>query len=208
AEPILPSDPFELRLEFPHLILSSSAGHWRVEFPWYFMFTDARHFLAKNGLETDFLSVSTSFARQEAPAGPAQAEIVLVHSVAPDCSEFDPFWLGFFGMADADKSDEPPLPSAAHYVHFDPAKNRRTEVTLSSRDDGCVAVVYQGLTATFVANRVSYLDFVRSFSDFGPAVADASITKASMQSCPMGQTRSGSNCYADPVPVRRVMPKY
>jgi TonB family protein len=208
SEPLLPPDPLALRLDFPRFVVSSRSATWRLEFPWYFMLWEAKHAPGKNGLETDLVAVSTSFAGQEEPGGPSPADILFIHSPAEDCGVFDASWLELLGMNLAEKTDDAPLASASHYVHQDPGTHLRRELTLSARKDGCVAFVYEAFTGPAVANSVSYLDFIRSFSDSGPAPAVGSATQASWRPCPPGQKRYLSRCYTKPVLKKAVLPVY
>ena len=209
AAPLLPPDPFELRLEFPRLVVSSRSAPWRVEFPWYFMFWEARRYPARNGLQTDVLGVSTSFSSQDGHGKHAQGEIMFVYSPGSDCDVFDQFWLDRFGMTSAAKEDDPLLPSSARYTSFDSAKNFRKEILLSSRQGGCAAFAYLGFSGPFVANRVSYLDFIGSYSDAGPLDPDASVPKqVSLLPCASGQFRHVSGCVPEPVLVKKKYPQY
>ena len=206
AEPLLPPDPFELRLEFPSFFLSSRLAPWRLQFPYYFMIWEAKRFVAKNGLTTDLVAASTSFAPHEGGDGTSQATLMFMYSPVEDCRPFDQLWLEMLGVDKATKSGEALLPGSATYTTPDRVDHMRKEITLSDRGDGCAAFSLLGRDGPFQANRVSYLDFVKSFSDF-------SATPHAMQAspepqCSPGQRRYEGNCVTDPLIRKKVQPEY
>ena len=164
-EPLPPPDPFELRLEFPSYVVSSRESPWRLQFPWYFMIWELRRFTAKNGLVTELVTVSTSFAKHKEGDGKSQATLMFMYSPGSECRGFDEHWLGLLGLDETGRSKEALLPGAASYSGNDAVRHMRKELTLSARSDGCAAFALLGIEGTFEANRVSYLDFIRTFDD-------------------------------------------
>jgi len=187
AEPLLPPDPFELRLEYPYYYVSSRQAPWRLQFPYYFMIWDAKRFTAKSGLVTDLVVASTSFAPHKRGGGSSQATLMFMFSPGADCSVFDQFWLGELGIGAGHKTKESPLPGSRNYAIYDREQRMRKEATLLSDHIGCTALALVGIDGTFQANRVSYLDFMRSVSRpaetsnnrMDPSAGDGSVEKGS-----------------------------
>lgn len=165
AEPHLPAEPFEVRLEFPNFLVSSRQAPWRLQFPHYFMIWEAKRFTATSGLVTDLVIASTSFASHKQGGGRSQATLMFMFSPGADCAVFDEYWLGHLGMGARQKSKEVLLPRSRNYSVFDREDSMRKEVTLSGGEAGCTAFALIGIDGTFQANRVSYLDFIRGSAE-------------------------------------------
>jgi hypothetical protein len=164
AEPLLPSDQFELRLEFPYFLVSSRQSPWRLQFPYYFMIWEAKRFTATSGLVTDLVIASTSFANHKQGGGRSQATLMFMFSPDADCAVFDQFWLDQLSIGAGHKTKESLLPRSRNYAIYDRGQRMRKEVTLLSDYAGCTAFALLGIDGTFQANRISYLDFMRSVS--------------------------------------------
>ena len=126
----LPSKPFHLRFETPYSFLSSSEASWQLRFPYYFMIWNINHFTATNGLRTDMVIASTSFARHSDDQGQSQATIMFVYSPNADCAAFGRYWLGQLTLGPGDKTNTPPLPQGDNYRGYDSSTRMRKEVTL------------------------------------------------------------------------------
>jgi TonB family protein len=207
-DPLLPAVPLELRLEFPALVLSSRVSSWSVQLPYYFMLWNVQHTTTKNGLVTDVVTASTSFAREERPLPPSQATLMLLYSPEEQCAPFQAFWLEQLAIPATGLAGEGPLPGSEVYTTFDKETRIRKEMTFSSRGHGCVAFVLLGFPGTFETNRVSYLDFIKSFSDLSPTAPAPGAAPGAWPFCPPGQHRYENNCVTDPLPVFKVQPEY
>jgi hypothetical protein len=161
--PLLPTGPFELRLDFPSLTLASTQVGWRLQVPFYFMISDVRRFRTKDGLDTDLVSLSTSFGQHADGKGRSQATIMFLHAKTPTCGDFDAFWLEQLGLDRSQKTTRSPLPSSGNYEAYDEKQRMRTELTTVPGSDGCYALAYLGVDGTFQANHVSYDDFIHMF---------------------------------------------
>lgn len=169
-EPLPPPAPFELRLDAPNFVLSSRSSPWRLEFPYYFMFFEARRFTARNGLPTELIITSTSFAGHAQDDGRSQATIMFIYSPESDCPSFDRFWLDQVGIGPDHRSPEAPLPGSSNYRYFDEEHRMRKEITFAKSGVGCVAFALMGIDGTYQANRESYLDFLEAARFPPPAV--------------------------------------
>lgn len=162
AESLLPKEPLELQLEFPYFVLASKAASWQVRFPYYFMLWQTSRFTAKNGFLTDMAVLSTSFAKHDKGPGESQATIMFIYSPKADYAEFGRSWLELLGIDLAAKTSAELLPSSQNFYAYDAKANMHKEVTFLSDATGCYALVYSGLGGPYQANRVSYLDFIKS----------------------------------------------
>lgn len=162
AAPLLPPDPAMLQLRFPYLVLSSKAAPWRFRFPYYFMLWRSQRYTAKNGFVTDLAILSTSFAKHDKGSGQSQATIMFIYSPKADCAQFNTSWLDLIGIAPANKTNVELLPNSQNFYSYDSAANMHQEVTMFGDSSGCYALGYSGIGGTYQANRVSYLDFMRS----------------------------------------------
>jgi hypothetical protein len=169
TEPLLPQKPNRLRLEFPYFVVSSKAAEWELRFPYYFMLWGCTRYKANNGLLTDMALLSTSFAKHDKGEGLSQATIMFIYSPKADCKKFDGFWLGMIGIAETGKTDAEPLPSSTNYYAYDEPTNMHKEVTLLAEPTGCYAIAYSGIGGPYQANRVSYLDFMKTLRRAEPA---------------------------------------
>jgi len=172
AEPLLPKEPTQLQLQFPYLVLSSKAASWQVRFPYYFMLWHSSRFTAKNGLLTDLAMLSTSFSKHDKGDGQSQATITFVYSPKADCKVFDRSWLELLGVDASGKTSAVLLPASQNYYAYEPKSNLHTELTLLSDATGCYALAYSGIGGPYQANRVSYLDFVKSLDRTGGTRSD------------------------------------
>lgn len=157
-----PPLPEGMRVEFapPFLRVSSAAGGWRAEVPYYFMIGEVHSFRANNGLPTEVVQVSTSFTANERRPGSSQATILLVFSPSERSDEFEKFWLEQLGMGPADRATDVLRAGATTYRAYDEANDMNREAVLIRTARGPMLVAYLGLTGPFAANRPNYLDFL------------------------------------------------
>jgi hypothetical protein len=127
------------------------------------MIWQASRFTAKNGLLTDLVVASTAFSKHEKGQGQSQATIMFIFSPKADCAVFERSWLGLLDLNTADKTTELLRAKSRNYKRYDDKTNMRKEATLFSDSNGCYALVYNGIEGPYQANRINYLDFVRSF---------------------------------------------
>lgn len=172
TDPLLPSAPFELSLEFPDFHLSSRESPWRLQIPYYFMIWEAKSFKATNGLATQLAIVSTSFADHTESGGRSQATIMFIWSPGADCAVFDAYWIEQLGMDPENKTSHSPLPGSRNYAVYAQTERMRKEVTLLGDRSGCTAFAFLGIDGTYQANRVSYLDFMRLANRGSKAAVD------------------------------------
>jgi hypothetical protein len=162
AEALLPKEPTQLRLQFPYFVLSSKAASWQVRFPYYFMLWHSSRFTAKNGFLTDMAVVSTSFSKHDKGPGRSQATIMFTYSPKADCEVFNRSWLELFAIGPGAKTSTALIPSSENFYGYDTQTNMHKEVTVLSDATGCYALAYSGVGGPYQANRVSYVDFVKS----------------------------------------------
>src|SRR5438093_9318107 len=161
-DPLLPPKPFQLKLEFPHFVLSSAEAPWKVRLPYYFMIWEAKRFTTTAGALTDLVMISTLFGRHKAREGKSQATIMFMFSPGTECRTFEKFWLDQLGIKSKQKTASSPLPRSRHFETYDGADTMHKEVTLLGDETGCYALAYLGMDGPYQVNRVNYLDFIKS----------------------------------------------
>jgi TonB family protein len=209
APPLLPADPIELRLEFPAYVITSRLAPWRIQFPYSFRLLDAQRIFTEGGIATDIVSTATSFAGAVGGGGMSAATLRFAYAPVEPCQDFDSRWLKSLGISSTSRSKEALLPGSATYTGSDSGKGVRMEITLSPREgSGCAAFILVGAPGVFEANRVSYLDFIKSFSDFSAAPPVLQQPGNAWPYCPTGQHRFQDACVTDPLLVHKVQPDY
>lgn len=162
SPPLLPKSPIQLDLQFPYFVLSSQDAPWRFRFPYYFMIWQASRSTVKNGLLTDTVVASTSFSNHNKLQGQSQATIMFIYSPKADCDSFNRFWMELLNINPSNRTNDLLLPASLNYRTIDLEKNLHKELTFLSDTTGCYALGYTGIGGPYEANRVHYLDFLKS----------------------------------------------
>ena len=152
-----------LALDKDLLRLKSSLG-WEVTFPYYFMFFDAKDFVAKNGPRTQLFIISTGATRDVSPAGKSQATLMFLFT--PEEHEpFDRYWATMFGIGPETPAKALGVRKLSSRHAFDVSTKLHKEFTSWSGPAGAYAVAYMGIEGTFEWNRQHFIDFLGAVVD-------------------------------------------
>ncbi len=167
AEPSVPPESFDLRLDGDRFLLSSKLGRWSVAFPYYFMIGGLMDQTTTGGLRTQVAIVSTGFGRHSDGKEYSQATIMVMYSPEGERGTYVSYWLGMLGLGAGDRRRDEAGDRTA-YERYDVESRMHARVEFPQIGKGVIAVSIMGLDGTYQWNRPHFDDFLASLRDSTP----------------------------------------
>jgi hypothetical protein len=161
--PLMPA-PSELSLSMHEdlLRIQSKRGKWFVAVPYYFMIWNMSEFGAKDGPQTQLVSLSTAASVHQGLQGHSQATLMLLAGPGEDPAAFEAYWRTALGFTGDEPSKPLPIETLASRTKFDAEVGLHSEYTSWQTKAGLIVVAYMGMNGTYQANRPNFIDFLRS----------------------------------------------
>ena|SRR5690606_32861345 len=160
-------EPMHLNLAGNVLQLTSESG-WSFSIPYYFMLwhmASVSSDKAANGMPAEVVTLSTGVARHSDGVGASQSTIMLVYSPAVEHDAFSASWRNSLAIPADTDSLQLPIEGLSSRSVFAPERGLHSELVTWAGRNGSFAVIYGGIDGPFQANRVHFLDFLRSLSE-------------------------------------------
>lgn len=154
------SGRFHLEWESPLLRVHTADSSWSARMPYYFMLWQVEQ-IDIRGVLTDALVVSPLFAPHEEIEGSSQATIMLLSAVQP-LEDFAAGWKVQFGLQDAPSGGSDILSSATVVRGVDATAPLHKEALFWMAGERSFVALFTGLSGTFQANHVHFVNFVQS----------------------------------------------
>lgn len=152
--------PFQVVLEYPHVVVSAGDAAWRLRCPFYFTIGGLDRSDIEGGRTMSSVSLRTSLGQESDGGSHSAATIVFAHSADANPEAFNAMWLRRYSMQPLHEADSS-LPGARNFRIDELRLNLHIELTLLNDATGCYAVLFIGRGGAYESNRVSYLDFLR-----------------------------------------------
>ena len=157
----LPS-AFSMAYEEEALRLSSARGGWSVSIPFWFMPFAISEFDTREGMRTQLAMIATGATTHEGIPGQSQSTIRLFVGPGQVGGEFARYWREVLGFPRNATREAFPIEGLNTTKTFDEAAQIHSEMVSWMGNTGPIAVYYAGAPGPYEANRVHFIDFVRS----------------------------------------------